>query len=396
MTLDRRDFLTRATLGAAALSLPWGSRVLARPGQDNDPVLVTLFLRGAADGLNLVVPERNRARYDQLRPTIGVPAGRLRDLGGGFGLHPSLAPLMQYYNQNQLAIVHAVGSLTGNTRSHFKAMDFMERGGGLSGAGWVNRTLGALGTSEVTAGIALGLPQASMAGGAPSLTTPSLARMQSLGVHGRQRRAAVLAMRAGQVKRTARAGFDAVAKLQPVAGVAAPAGAPANEHGLYQSMRDAAALIKGDLGVRAISLDMGGWDTHSDETARLNSQAAVLAGALRAFWDALSVREKNRTVVLVMTEFGRTAAENGALGTDHGTASALFALGGRIKGGRVIADWPGLAPGDLQDGRDLKATTDFRDVFAEVLDEHMGLSAAQAKGVFSGRQVRASDYPGLL
>ena len=150
--------------------------------------------------------------------------------------------------------------------------------------------------------------------------------------------------------------------------------------------------------MRALALDMGGWDTHSDETNMLQGATAGLSGALEGFWNALAPAERNRTVVMVMTEFGRTARENGSFGTDHGTASAMFVLGGRVRGGQVLTRWPGLNDNQLHEGRDLKVTTDYRDVFGEVLHRHMKITPNQQNTakVLEGHTVKTSNYVGVL
>lgn len=395
---DRREFMRRSALTCAAFALPLGAARradAAPPTGSTDPVLVTIFLRGAADGLNLVVPIGERARYDALRPTIAIPSGELISVSNRFALHPSLRPFKALYDADRLAVLHAVGSPHG-TRSHFEAQDYMERAapGSLGGAGWLNATLAALGgAAGPLQGVGFGTSLLSLQGDAATFVTDSLDAAG--GVTGR-RRTALEAMFApvrnvlGKRARGAFSALDQLATVNRTTSVTYPGGALAN------GLKDAAALIKSGLPVRVMALDSTGWDTHSDETRRLAGCATELSGSLNAFWKDLGAAERDRTVVLVMTEFGRTAAENGSKGTDHGHGSAMFALGGRLRGGRVVTRWPGIGPSDLNQGRDLKVTTDFRDVFAEVLDKHMGLAPAQQAPIFPGHTVNPTNYPGLF
>lgn len=392
--VDRREFVRRTALTAAALALPLGAR-RAAANPSTDPVLVTIFLRGAADGLNLVVPIGERARYDALRPTIGIPSAQLVGLNARFALHPQLAPLAPLFGSRDLAIVHAVGSPHG-TRSHFEAQDYMERAapGSNAGAGWLNATLAALGgAAGPLTGVGLGPAPLSLAGAETTFSTESLDAAASVGGGRRVALEAMYRRAKGVLGRGGRGAFsamDALATVDRATTVTYPAGP------LAVGLKDAAALIKSGVGVRVLALEMGGWDHHEDEAPRLDACARSLAGALAAFWQDLGRADRARTCVLVMTEFGRTAAENGSAGTDHGRASAMFALGGPVRGGRVVTRWPGIAPGDLEDGRDLKVTTDFRDVFAEVLDRHMRIPPAQQAPIFPGFTVNPTNYAGVL
>ncbi len=166
--------------------------------------------------------------------------------------------------------------------------------------------------------------------------------------------------------------------------------------GLGRTLREVAALIRGDVGVRAVAVNSGGWDHHDATPGRMNGVAGDLGACLAAFHQDLGTHA-NRTILLSMTEFGRTGEENGSLGTDHGHGSVSFAMGGGLHGGRVLVrdqQWPGLAKANLYQGRDLAVTTDFRDLFAEILHRHMGLSSLGS--VFPGHPVSAANYPGLF
>jgi uncharacterized protein (DUF1501 family) len=320
--------------------------------------------------------------YAAARPQIAVPAPRqgaedaALDLDGFFGFHPGLASLKPIYDGGQLAVVHAVGS-PDNTRSHFDAQDYMEAGapGNKSVAdGWLNRYMQAsprAGSNSFRA-IALdaNMPR-SLMGPAPAL---AMARIQDFDV-----RAGGRADRGGSDLYGAfeamwrNSTFDAIKtlktanpqKFQPENGAVYPAGQ------FGQGMLQMAQLIKADIGLEIGFLDLGGWDTHSNQPGQLNQRLREFGGGLAAFYRDLGDRMRN-VVVLTMTEFGRTIKQNGSGGTDHGHASALFVMGGPVKGRKVYGKWPGLSPEQLHEGRDLALTTDFRDVFAEVLTKHLG------------------------
>ena len=396
MGASRRDFLKAAGGGLAAFALP--GRALAGGGVD--PVLVVVaFLRGGADGLNLVVPHGDPDYY-ALRPTVRVEPGDEIDLDGFFGLHPSLAPLHPLYTSGELAFVHATGSHH-DSRSHFEAQDFMEYGAPgdpLVGDGWLNRYLAAAGIADVQAGVSLRAGRAlSLAGDVPSLAFASVENFQLTGVRAAERRVAIEqmydAVPSGLLGRTAGGAFSALDQVGTV--TRAPDGVyPTSPFG--QRLRDAAALIKADIGVRVVAVDIIGWDHHSNELPLLESNATDLADSLAAFHGDLGT-DAGRTLTVACSEFGRTAEENGSSGTDHGHGGIMLALGGGVVGGQVLmagGQWPGLQPQNLFEGRDLAVTTDFRDVFAELLDRHMGL--ANLAPVFPGFSVSASNYPGLL
>ena len=394
MQITRRRFLTGAAAGFAALAWPGAGR-----GQGSDRVLVALFLRGAADGLNLVVPHGDPDYY-ALRPGVRVSPGTELDLDGFYGLHPALAPLLPLYSSNELVWVHAAGS-PHDSRSHFDAQDFMERaapGDPTVATGWLNRYLQAAGIAPGHAGITIGTGTSpALQGDVPTLSFKSLARFQLTGARRARRRDALEAMYSwtsarllGQAAEGAFATVDLLGQVVPTPAVAYPL------TGFGAAMQEVAALIKADIGVRVVSVSLGGWDHHSNELTRLEGVANDLAATLAAFHADLGV-DASRTLTLGMTEFGRTAAENGSGGTDHGHGSVMLALGGGVSGGQVVTaggQWPGLGPADLFEGRDLAVTTDFRDVFAEVLDRHMGL--ADLAPVFPGFQPSPSSHPGIL
>lgn len=398
MTLDRRTFLRRSALGCAALGLPAFDLRSASAATSNAPVLVTVFMRGAADGLNLVVPERDRTHYNALRPNIKLATKDLLALDSNFGLHPALKPLHGLFKSGDLAVLHAAGSPHAS-RSHFESMDYMERAnpGSNSGAGWLNNTLGVLGASTAAPsplqGIGFPREALSLSGTVPTFSAGSLDVATAVTGSRRTALEAMFAGVAGGPAGNARRGFRVMDELAAV-NRATAVSYPASPFGM--ALKDTAALIKGGTPVRVVALELGGWDHHTDELNRMNGMAAALAGGLAAFWSDLGAAEKARTVVLTMTEFGRTAKENGSGGTDHGHGSVMFALGGAIRGGRVVTKWPGIAPAQLNEGRDLKVTTDFRNVFSEILHKHMAVRPVDQANIFPGFTVKTADYPGLF
>jgi uncharacterized protein (DUF1501 family) len=395
--LDRRDFLRTTALGLSAFFLPLGAPHRARAA-GTEPVVVALFLRGGADPLTLVPPHGDPLYYT-LRPTLALAAGTELDLDGFYGLHPALAPLLPLYAADQLAVLHAVGS-PDPTRSHFDAQDFMETAApGDKGVtdGWLNRALAALGGGDPLAGVSLRTSAArSFAGDAPNVAFRSIETFALGGDFPAERRAALEALYAGRPGVLGRNMGNAYAALDRVASVSTTTATVYPASDLGGALRDAAALIKADVGVKLLAVDSGGWDHHAEQLARIEPLAGDLAASLAAFHADLGA-DAARTVVVLMTEFGRRVAENGGGGSDHGHGGVMLVLGGAVAGGRVITAndvWPGLATAQLYRGEDLAATTDFRDVLAEVLDRHLGL--AKPASVFPGYGADARRYPGLF
>lgn len=417
-SLSRRLFLrsgAMALVGAALVPefLARAAAAAGTQGAKRRRVLVTVFLRGAADGVSMLVPYRE-AEYYRLRRTIAVPApGRVGgddasiDLDGTFALHPALQPLQPLYAQRRLAFVVASGSPDA-TRSHFDAQDFMESAApGNRGVrdGWLNRMLAAQPAAHETSFRAIAMstqvPRA-LQGTRAALAIPNL---QEFGVRGGN--AAVQkgfeGMYEGAVRDTVRgtghSSLDAVDRVRQQMTrrpCVAENGAvyPTNPFG--RQMQQAAWLIKADLGVEVVAAEMGGWDTHANQgaaTGQLANNLRVLAQTLAAFARDLGDLLED-VVVLTMSEFGRTLAENGSRGTDHGHGNLNMVLGGRVRGGRIYGRWPGLAPEQRFEGRDLAVTTDFRDVFAEVMQRHMGCGASVT--VFPGHTVSVARFPGVL
>ena len=397
MSQSRRYFLKSSGLAMASFAAAPSFLVRAAMAQGtaasnkDRPILITVFQRGAADGISMVAPFGDRS-YAKARPQIAVPApsngaaDAALDLDGFFGFHPSLNPLKSIYDEGHLAVVHAVGS-PDNTRSHFDAQDYMEAGapGNKSVAdGWLNRYL--QGSPKPNGGafraIALdaNMPR-SLMGPAPALALAKIQEFDVRGGNGRQAGDMAAAFEAMWHNST----FDAVKLLknanpqrfQPDNGARYPAGQ------FGQGLLQMSQLIKADIGLEVGFLDIGGWDTHANQAGQLTQRLREFGESLEAFYRDLGDRMRN-VVVLTMTEFGRSIKQNGSGGTDHGHASALFVMGGPVKGRKVYGKWPGLATEQLFEGRDLALTTDFRDVFTEILRKH--LQAADTTKVFPGWQ----------
>ena len=391
---SRRLFLKSSALaifGVGAAPAWLGRAVYAADGPARRrKILIAIFQRGAVDGLNMVVPH-GEPRYYEMRPTIAIPrpngtTDAAIDLDGTFGLHPSLAPLKPLYEERKLAIVEAVGS-PDPTRSHFDAQDYMESGTpGIKSTndGWMNRALPKDGgkPSPVRA-VSMGaaVPR-SLRGRNDAVAVSNLADFRVRDPRGAETfeqmyDSATDTMLHGAGRET----FEAVRIIQAVQKQTyTPANGASYPNGRFaQSLRQIAQLIKADVGVEVAFADVGGWDTHVNEVGP-KPTAGVLAnnltefgGALAAFYKDLGDRMED-VVVVTMSEFGRTARENGDRGTDHGHANVMFVMGGDVRGGKIYGDWPGLEQEQLYEARDLNLTTDFRDILGELVSKHLGNS----------------------
>ena len=385
MIPTRRVFLKNGALAMAGVGLApkWLARAAyAAEGGGRKKILVAIFQRGACDGLNTVVPYGDKRYYD-LRPNIAIPQKSLLDLDGFFGLHPTLEPLKPVWDAKQLAIIEAVGS-PDPTRSHFDAQDYMESGTpGFKSTrdGWLNRSLRPDKLASPVRAVSLGTNLArAMRGTHPAIAVTNIGDFQ---VKDEMSAMAFQGMYAATPDRTlngtGRDTFEAVKILQSVQKQAyTPANGAQYPIGRFgQSMLQIARLIKAGVGVEVAFADMGGWDTHVNEVAGSPTQGQ-LANLLAEFGQGLGafykdMGERMEDIVLVtMSEFGRTARENGNRGTDHGHGGVMFAMGAQVKGGKVYGDWPGLESEQLYEGRDLNLTTDFRDVLGELVTRHLG------------------------
>jgi len=388
---SRRVFLKNSALAMFGMgSVPaWLSRaVYARdaPGE-RKKILIAIFQRGAVDGLNVVVPHGEPAYY-ALRPSIAIPRpnGSNRaviDLDGHFGLHPALRSLKPLWDSKQLAIVEAVGS-PDPTRSHFDAQDYMESGTPgvkTTSDGWLNRAIRHQAKSSPVRAVSLSaaLPL-TLRGKNKALTVRDIDDFRVKDARLADAFQSIYGMSPDQVLNgTGRETFDAVKIMQSIG--KSPYG-PANnavypKGKLGRSLQQIGRIIKANVGLEVAFTDVGGWDTHVNEVAA-QSHEGQLANLLRDFGDALAAfsadmgdRMADITIV-TMSEFGRTAKENGDRGTDHGHANVMFVLGGEVCGGTIYGQWPGLEREQLYEGRDLSVTTDFRAVLSELVMKQMG------------------------
>jgi uncharacterized protein (DUF1501 family) len=381
----RRGFTRRRVLqGTTAMVAALGTQAVttryafaATKALDTDTVVV-ISMRGGWDGLNIVAPTFED-RYYQVRPNIAVPQAAGLPLARGFALHPELKQLHGLYQAGKLGVVHAVGT-PDRTLSHFEAMDTCERGTGKPGTsdGWLNRVLQARGDDGVFSAVQMGggsLPLA-LSGEAPAL---AMGNVQSFGLMGfddvkAQAASAFAALYKGIEHPMADQVRNTVAAMGKASSLPATPDANAKAYppgsGFAAALQDIARLVKGKLGLSIATLDVGGWDMHTNEgridNGDLKNHMAELDAALGAFVADLGPAFANVTVV-TLTEFGRTVFENGAVGTDHGHAFPMFVLGGGIKGGDVYGAWPGLDDKNLFVNSSLAARTDYRDVLGEVL-----------------------------
>ena len=393
-------FLTRAVLAQATTAAAQGKR------------LVVIFQRGAADGLNIVVPYREKDYY-AMRPTIAIQPNQALDLDGFFALHPAMAPLKPLWDGKHLAIVHACGS-PDTTRSHFDAQDYMESGTPgikVTADGWLNRALQAedlsrrAGAQSAFRAVALGgqVPR-TLQGKVPAI---AIGNIQDFNVGGRNPAVVPVSdsfasMYADSVNAvlhgTGSETFEAIKMLKatnPAAYVPAN-GASYPKGGFGDSMKQIAQMLKANLGVEVAFADIGGWDTHQNQggaNGQLAGRLKEFSEGLAGFWQDMG-DQANEVVVVTMSEFGRTAHQNGTGGTDHGHANAMFVLGGPVQGGKVYGRWPGLSPEQLNEGRDLAITTDFRQVLGEAASRTLGTRNLDL--VFPGAGLSQNNFLGIV
>jgi uncharacterized protein (DUF1501 family) len=390
--MTRRIFLRgsgMAMAGSGAVPF-WLGRAAASTESGRRKVLIAIFQRGAADGLNVVVPFGEQRYYD-LRPAIGIQRpGRQGqaaiDLDGHFGLHPSLQPLKDLWDKRMLAIVEATGS-PDPSRSHFDAQDYMESGTpGMKRDGWLNRALPSEGPGgSPLRAIALSptLPR-TLQGEQPAIAINNLDQFRAPD----DTASIVESMYANSPdKRLGAAGKDAFAAMRMIESLNRQQYTPAGgaQYGQFgplgQSLQQIARLIKADAGVEAAFAEIGGWDHHQNESGQLFNVLRQYGGALSAFCTDMGDRMED-IVIVTMSEFGRTARENGDNGTDHGHGDVMFVIGGPVQGGKVYGKWPGLEEEQLYEKRDLAVTTDFRTVLSELVTAHLG--TADLAEVFPG------------
>lgn len=419
--MDRRYFLKSSGIALASFGVmaaapdflhQFANAQTAAKGYGKKKTLVTIFQRGAVDGLNMVVPY-GESEYYNLRRTIAIPKAGKTDgalnLDGFFGLHPSLNSLEGLWKDKKLAIVHSAGS-PDNTRSHFDAQDYMESGTpGNKGTrdGWLNRVLQAEKGKDQSPFRAVAMTQTlprSLYGRAPAIAMTNLADFSiKAGAYTKNLKGGFEDLYAQNVKdtlgETGHETFEAVNYLQKVnpAQYKAENGAVYPNSAMGRSLMQVAQLIKAGVGLEIAFVDTSlNWDTHINQGGARGQMANLLRDfgqSIAAFNTDLGKRMDD-VVVLTMSEFGRTARENGSRGTDHGHANAMFVLGNTVKGGKVYGDWKGLRNDQLNEGRDLALTTDFRDVFAEAAYKHMGTKDLDK--IFPNFSAKPANFKGYL
>jgi uncharacterized protein (DUF1501 family) len=412
--VSRRVFLKNGAF--ALVSLGFAPSFLARTAaaagaSRRSAQLIALFQRGAVDGLNMVVPHGD-ADYYRARQTIAIArpvrqADSALDLDGFFGFHPRLGPLEALWHRRELAIVHACGS-PDPTRSHFDAQDYMETatpGVKRTTDGWLNRCLQARraeSDSPFRAVALTGQLPRTLQGREPAL---AIAQVAQFGIRSGRRDSVRASFESQYVEAADRvlngAGRDAFDAMKTLKTVDPSRYQP--EHGadyprsaFGQALRQIAQLTKAGVGLEVAFAEVGGWDTHVNQGAAQGQLATRLHDFARGIAALVTdLGDRMADIVLVtMSEFGRAVSENGNRGTDHGHGNAMMIVGGGVRGGRVYGQWPGLAAGRRYEGRDLAVTTDFRDVFGEIVVRHLGV--ANPGSIFPGYGVRPSNFPGLF
>ncbi|MBL4829316.1 MAG: DUF1501 domain-containing protein [Aliivibrio sp.] len=374
--MKRRELLKSIVAIGVSTAIP----SLAFASSQSSSILVWVTLRGAIDGLNVVVPY-NDINYRKLRPTIGLNRDQVNDLDGFFGLNPALKNLYSWYENRELALIHACATPY-RERSHFDGQKVLENGTDdpFHNSGWLNRLLDNA-SQHSSIAIDSGMPLI-LQGDAPSSSWyPNKLKAES--------ELQTLLGEMLQSDKTLSRNFEQMMRINSMA---SSANGKASKQ--FNNLCDnAGKFLSSSSGPNIAVLELGGWDTHAYQgstSGKLSNQLKVLDSGLATLKAALG-SNWSRTVIMVASEFGRTAAENGSKGTDHGTANAMFVAGGAVNGGQVITRWPGLGREDLYQGRDLAPTTDMREVIKAVLSDHLSLSATTISRTFpTSHQVKPS------
>ena len=401
--MKRRKFFQTVGLATGAMMIPVGCSSWVARGVNqtkNSQRLVVILLRGGIDGLNVVIPHQD-PNYYSLRPTIAISQpgenqGAI-DLDGFFGLHPALSDLMPFWQQKSLAFIHNCGS-PDETRSHFDAQDYMESGTpGIkkTSDGWLNRLLAQLPKDKPTQALNVGnttpkilrgtMPIAHLRPGKNSLSPLPLDRPE---VNQAFDRLYANNNKLGRVYQEGRQARSLILQELNQEMMSASRGA-ISPHKFVDDAAEVAQLIAGNANTQLAFMDIGGWDTHINEPGILNRSLPPLGEGLATLANNLG-SVYNDTIIVVMSEFGRTARENGNKGTDHGHGNVMWLLGGGVKGGKVYGDWTGLSEAYLYQKRDLPVTTDFRTAIALILSQHLQINSQQLASVFPDYQVAAN------
>ncbi|HMN41080.1 MAG TPA: DUF1501 domain-containing protein [Phycisphaerales bacterium] len=404
--LSRRRFmLWSGAATAAAFTTPlWFPRVTFARFPSSRDVIVSVFLRGACDGLTMCVPYGDAAYYtarpsaNAATPGIGVPppgsVNGCTDLNGFFGLPPGMANLYPIYQAGHLAIVHATGS-TDPSRSHFDAQKFMEVGKPADPnifTGWLGRHIASVNPADPTAtvraiGIGYQMPL-TLAGSLKGVPVPDLSTYNITGSSATRtaRLGSISSQYATQLDPVKTASANTLATIAAMSTVGAGSYVPPTTTFPYPptsgtgrstfalALKQTAALIRADIGVEAVAIDKSGWDTHSAQgvvAGTMHTNMLDLANTLRAFYEDVAIDAGRNVTIVVMSEFGRRVAQNASLGTDHGHGNVMLVIGRKINGGQVVTQWPGLGAGQLYQNLDLNVTIDFRDILAEIVNKRL-------------------------
>ena len=396
--MKRRKFLTAAGLAMGSMLVPIGSNswVVRQAHASQRKRLVVVFLRGAVDGLNVVVPHQ-AAEYYQARPTIAIPRPKQKngvlDLDGYFGLHPKLKDLMPFWNRQQLAFVHASGSPVVE-RSHFQAQQYMENGtpGNIKTKdGWMNRLFAQLPQDQPIQAVNVGVTTPYIFQGDMEIASlkPGVNSAAPLPIDRLPVRTAFNQLYNGSdplskaYQEGSRARDVVLAELNQEM-MTASKGAK-NVNAFVDDAADVAKLMVGDTKTQLAFMEIGGWDSHLAQNRLLDRQLPYLGKGLATLASGLEPI-LNDTIIVVMSEFGRTFKENGNKGTDHGYGNVMWILGGGIKGGNVYRNWLGLNSSALHQNRDLPVTTDFRDIFMPIAEQHLSIPSDRLQLIFPNYQ----------
>ena len=393
--MKRRKLLKTIGLATGGLMLPvgqksWVARGLSR--KPNPPRLVVILLRGAIDGLSVVVPHQDLDYYAQ-RPNIAVaPPGESRgaiDLDGFFGLNPNLQPLMPFWRQQNLAFIANSGSQV-KTRSHFDAQDYLESGTpGIkrTADGWLNRLLLQLDESRPTQALNVGkvTPRILQGKAAVAHLRPGKDSLRQIPLDRDRVGTAFDSLYGGQGKLDLiyQQGREAreIIRQELTQEMMAASGQALSANQFVDDAAEVAKLIAGNTKTQVAFMDVGGWDSHIRQPSLLNRALPNLGKGLATLATNLGT-VYDQTTIVVMSEFGRTVKENGNKGTDHGYGNFMWLLGGAVQGGKIYGDWTGLSESQLHEQRDLPVTTDFRDAIATILRNHLQLDSQQIAQVF--------------
>ncbi len=399
--MKRRNFLTAASLATGGMLLPIGCNSWVAQPNTNQPHnrkrLVVVFLRGAVDGLNIVIPHQ-AAEYYEARPTIAVPYPKQPngtiDLDGFFGLHPQLKELIPFWQNKQLAFVHASGSPV-LERSHFQAQDYLENGTpGVKNTpdGWLNRLLAQLPQDTPTQAINVGVTTPYILKGKMAIASlkPGKNSAAPIATDRPLIRAAFSKLYSGsdplsKAYQTGSKARDIITAELGQEMIEASRGAK-SVNAFVDDAAEVAKLMIGNAKTQLAFMEIGGWDSHVNQNPLLDRLLPSLGEGLATLAHGLKPILTD-TVIVVMSEFGRTVRENGNKGTDHGYGNVMWLLGGAVRGGNVYGEWLGLDPSALYQNRDLSITTDFREVFSSILQQHLSVPGDRLNQVFPNFQL---------